>query len=181
MILDVKNGFYLSSLCHGDETELVKHLNKPDISEFIPALPFPYSDEMATSWVQHRLNFTEKMGTEISFGLRNPDGYLVGSFGLDDFPVGKTHRAEVGYWLAETYRGQGLATSALQVFISYAFENLELIKLTAHTLAFNTASMHVLKRCGFMQEGHLRHHTQTRNGIYDTLVYGLLKSEIAKQ
>jgi ribosomal-protein-alanine N-acetyltransferase len=178
MILDVKNGFYLSSLRHGDETELVKHLNKPNISEFIPALPFPYSNELATSWVQHRLKFTGKMGKEISFGLRNPDGCLVGSFGLDDFPVGKTHRAEVGYWLAETYRGQGLATSALQTFINYAFNNLELFKLTAHTLASNRASIHVLNRCGFIQEGHLRQHTQTRNGIFDTLVYGLLKSEI---
>lgn len=116
---------------------------------------------------------------EISFALRNPQGYLIGSVGVDDFKIGTTHRVEVGYWLAKAYQDQGLINDALSVFIQYAFNNLEVTRLTAHTLDFNVASAKILEKNRFKLEGCLRQHTRTRNGIFDTFVWGLLKSEQA--
>lgn len=109
--------------------------------------------------------------------LRNSQGYLIGSVGVDDFKIGETHRAEIGYWLAKAYRGQGVITDALSCFIQYAFNELELIRLTAHTLDFNTASARILEKNRFKLEGCLRQHTKTRNGVFDTFAWGLLKGE----
>ncbi|MBW4654645.1 MAG: GNAT family N-acetyltransferase [Kaiparowitsia implicata GSE-PSE-MK54-09C] len=173
----VRNGFCLTSIRSGDRAAYLEHLNDRSISDSIPALPYPYTAAAADGWIQHRLEFLTTYGKEISFALRNPTEDLIGSVGVDDFRLGQTHRAEVGYWLATAYRGQNLMSDALGVFVSYAFDHLELTRLTAHTLAFNVPSAKVLEKNKFKHEGCLRHHTQTRNGIFDTLVWGLLKGE----
>jgi [ribosomal protein S5]-alanine N-acetyltransferase len=177
MELNVRDGFHLTSVRSTDKAAYVEHLNDPTISDFIPVLPSPYTEAMADGWINHRLEFLKEAGKEISFVLRNPDDNLIGSFGVDDFKVGTSHRAEIGYWLAKSYRGEGLASDALGVFVRYAFTNLQLTRLTAHTLEFNKASARVLEKCGFKFEGCLRRHTKTQSGTFDTLAYGLLASD----
>ncbi|MGB3649769.1 MAG: GNAT family N-acetyltransferase [Rivularia sp. (in: cyanobacteria)] len=177
MKLNVRDGFYLSSICKNDKAAYLEHLNDKTISDTIPLLPYPYTESMADWWIQRRIDFLNRNQKEISFALRNKKGYLIGSIGVDDMNIGETHRAEVGYWLASAYRGKGLVSDALGVFIEYAFDRLEVTRLTAHTLDFNTASAKVLEKNRFKLEACLRQHTKTRNGLFDTLVWGLLKSD----
>lgn len=177
MKLNVCSDFYLSSIHQNDKAAYLEHLNDRSISDAIPVMPYPYREADANWWIERRLAFLRKNEKEISFALRNSENYLIGSVGIDDFKIGETHRAEVGYWIAETYRGQGLISDALNIFIQYAFSNLELTRLTAHTLDFNKASARILEKNGFKIEGCLRQYTRTRNGIFDTLVWGLLKGE----
>ena len=179
MELNIRDGFHLTSISPTDKTAYLEHFNDRSISYTIPVIPYPYTEAAADWWIQHRLEFLRENGKEISFALRNPEGYLIGSVGVDDLKVGKAHRAEIGYWLAKAYRGQGLATDALRVFVQYAFDNLEVIRLTAHVIDFNTASVKVLEKNRFKLEGCLRQHTKTQNGIFNTLAYGLLKGDSA--
>ncbi|NJO76458.1 MAG: GNAT family N-acetyltransferase [Leptolyngbyaceae cyanobacterium RM1_406_9] len=177
MELRVREGFHLTSVQRNDKAAYLEHLNDKSISDTIPVLPYPYTESAADWWIQRRLRFLNENGKEISFVLRNSQGYLIGSVGVDDFKIGETHRAEIGYWLAKAYRGQGVITDALSCFIQYAFNELELIRLTAHTLDFNTASARILEKNRFKLEGCLRQHTKTRNGVFDTFAWGLLKGE----
>ena len=177
MKLDVGDGFYLSSIRKNDKAAYLEHLNDKTISDTIPLMPYPYTESMADWWIQRRIDFLNRNQLEISFALRNSKGYLIGSIGVDDLSIGETHRAEVGYWLASAYRGQGLISDALGVFIQYAFEGLQITRLTAHTLDFNKASAKVLEKNKFTLEGCLRQHTKTRNGLFDVLAWGLLKSD----
>lgn len=177
MELNIRGGFYLTSIHPNDKAAYLEHLNDKSFSDAIPVLPYPYTEAAADWWIQHRLELLNENGKEISFALRNPEGYLIGSVGVDDLKIGKTHRAEIGYWLARAYRGQRLASNALGVFVQYAFDSLEVTRLTAHTLDFNTASARILQKNRFKLEGCLRQHTKTRNGIFDTLAWGLLKGE----
>lgn len=177
MELNVRDGFYLTSVHPKDKTAYLEHLNDESVSDAIPVLPYPYTEDAADWWIQHRLELLSENGREISFALRNSEGYLIGSVGVDDLKIGKTHKAEVGYWLAKAYRGQRLVSDALRVFIGYAFDHLEVTRLTAHTLDFNVASARILEKNGFKLEGHLRQHTKTRSAVFDTLVWGLLKGE----
>ena len=177
MKLNVRDDFYLSSIHQNDKAAYLEHLNDRSILDAIPILPYPYREADADWWIQRRLAFLRKSKKEISFALRNSENYLIGSVGIDDFEIGETHRAEVGYWIAKSYRGRGLISDALSIFIQYAFSNLALTRLTAHTLDFNKASARILEKNGFKLEGCLRKHTKTQNGVFDTLVWGLLKGE----
>ncbi len=177
MELNVRDGFYLTSVHSKDKAAYLEHLNDKSISDAIPVLPYPYTEAAAAWWIQHRLELLSENGKEISFVLRNSEGYLIGSVGVDDFKIGKTHRAEIGYWLAKAYRGQSLASDAVGVFVRYAFDQLEVTRLTAHTLDFNIASAKILEKNGFKLEGRLRQHTKTRSGVFDTFAWGLLEGE----
>ena len=180
MRLNIGDGFHLSSVRKTDKDAYLEHLDDGgEISSCTPLIPYPYTESVANWWIEHRLKFTAQVGKEISFAIRNREGMLIGSIGVDDLEIGETHRAEVNFWLARAYRRQGIATDALRVFVHYTFEQFRLSRLTAYTLDFNTASIRVLEKNGFRLEGCLRKHTQTINGLFDTLVYGLLKEDLS--
>jgi RimJ/RimL family protein N-acetyltransferase len=175
MQLSIGDGFYLTGVLDSDTGAYLRHFDDGgEISGCTPAIQYPYTTEVADWWVNHRRKFREEAGREISFAIRNTEGLLIGAVGADDFLVGEAHRAEVSFWLARGYRRRGIATAALRVFLRYAFEQLCVVRLVAHTLSFNIASVRVLEKNGFRLEGCLRKHTRIGENLFDTLVYGLL-------
>lgn len=55
---------------------------------------------------------------------------------------------EIGYGIANDYRGKGYATEAAQGMIRHAFTHPDVKKIWAHTLAEPNASTHVLRKSG---------------------------------
>ena len=79
------------------------------------------------------------------------DGAHIGELcfkGLD--PDG---RAEIGYGIAERYRGQGYASEAVRAAAEWAFGHPEVFVLEAETAPDNAASKRVLEKCGFAPSG----------------------------
>jgi ribosomal-protein-alanine N-acetyltransferase len=60
--------------------------------------------------------------------------------------------AEVGYRIAQSVCGQGLATLALKHLIQEAQVRWELRQLVAYVYEENVGSRKVLDRCGFLSE-----------------------------
>jgi len=175
MQLSIDGSFHLTGVYASDKVAYLKHFDDGgEISRCTPVIQYPYTEEAADWWIRHRIEFREQAGKEISFAIRNAQGSLVGAIGADDFPIGEAHRAEVNFWIAKGYRRRGIATAALRVFSRYAFEQLCVVRLTAHTLNFNIAAATVIERNGFRLEGCLRKHTRIKEELFDTLSYGLL-------
>jgi ribosomal-protein-alanine N-acetyltransferase len=79
--------------------------------------------------------------------ILDDDGALVGFGGFKGEPSKK--RVEIGYAVAPTRRGRGIATAAVGWMINRASEaNVEVV--IAHTLPEINASTAVLARCGFL-------------------------------
>lgn len=73
---------------------------------------------------------------------------VVGEVGLAGFdPVAL--QAEVGWWIAPQHRGQGFASRAVQLFASWALDELCVDRLVAACHADNPASGGVARRAGF--------------------------------
>ena len=102
----------------------------------------------------------------------------MGVIGADDLEVGTTHRANIGYWLAKPYWGRGLMTAAAHRFVQYAFERLEVVRLTAEVFSWNEASARVLEKVGFRREGRLRKHREKDGRLVDVFYYGLLRDDV---
>ncbi|MEM7417782.1 MAG: GNAT family protein, partial [Gemmatimonadota bacterium] len=98
---------------------------------------------------------------------------LVGTAGI----YVKGHQAMLGYALHRRAWGLGYATEASLAMIEMAFDVLGLRRVWAACDAENTASARVLQKCGMVLEGHLRHDTEIRGELRDTLVWGLLVAE----
>ena len=63
---------------------------------------------------------------------------------------GHQHFYEVGYRLIRRYWGRGYATESTQATVNYAFQHLKLTVLYAFADTGNSASLHVLEKCGFV-------------------------------
>ena len=75
-------------------------------------------------------------------------GLLIGGVGFKGAPREVDGIVEIGYGLAESARGQGFATEAVQALTAYGLGR-GAATVVAQTDAGNVASERVLERCGF--------------------------------
>jgi RimJ/RimL family protein N-acetyltransferase len=78
---------------------------------------------------------------------------------------------------SEENHGRGYGTEALELFLTFAFQELRLNRVELVCWAYNTRARRVYEKVGFVQEG-VRRQKRFRFGTYhDVICYGLLKSE----
>ncbi len=170
--------FVLSSVEPRDTDALVEHLQAQEIWRNTFHIPRPYTQADAETWIEERIRHRSEQPAETTFAIRNPEGRLVGVVGADEFVVGASHRARLGYWLAKPYWDRGIMTDAVRRFVDYAFAELEVVRLTAEVFAWNEASARVLQKAGFTQEGRLRRHREKDGTLVDVLYFGLLRTDL---
>jgi RimJ/RimL family protein N-acetyltransferase len=118
-----------------------------------------------------------RTGTFLQLGLeRRADLALLGTCVLLRLD-GSNRRAELGYLLGSEYWGAGWMAEALDAFVQYAFEELDLLRLEADIDPRNAASERSLLRLGFKKEGHMRERWLVAGELSDTGFYGLLRRE----
>jgi [ribosomal protein S5]-alanine N-acetyltransferase len=98
---------------------------------------------------------------------------LIGTIGLLHL-VAEHHRGELGYELARRWWGQGLMPEAAAAVVDYGFTALRLHRIEAGVLVGNDASVRVLEKLGFREEGTLRHYLYLKGRFYDVRWFGLL-------
>jgi [ribosomal protein S5]-alanine N-acetyltransferase len=175
MKIVVSEQVHLSEFRSSDKAALIEHLNERDIYNHTLAIPFPYTDADGEEWLALVARTTQQQGRPVQWAIRAGDGTLIGGCGFDNFEAGKSHRAEVGYWLAKPLWGRGIMTCVVQHVCKHAFEDFGLRKITAHVFSHNPASARVLEKCGFQEEGFLRRHFLKEGRFIDARLFALLK------
>lgn len=66
-------------------------------------------------------------------------------------------------------------SAVVKAVCQHAFDNLDLVKITAHVFSFNDASARVLERNGFVQEGFCRKHFIKDGAFIDVRLHGLVR------
>ncbi|ACT01209.1 GNAT family N-acetyltransferase [Paenibacillus sp. JDR-2] len=102
------------------------------------------------------------------------NGTVIGMVIARDFELEAA--GDLEYIILPEYWGKGYMTEALRAVIAYGFDILELKRLQAKVMPENVASLAVLRKLHFQQEGLLR---QYPFGLWitDTLMFSLLDSE----
>lgn len=119
--------------------------------------------------------FPEGKGIRWGIELRDRPG-LIGTCGYHAWSQ-ENFRARIGYDLASDQRRKGLMTEALEGMISCGFERLGLHRIEALTDPRNAASIALLRRLGFLEEGVLRENTHFRGRFIDDVCFALLRPE----
>lgn len=70
-----------------------------------------------------------------------------------------------------------MATEAIKAIVDYGFERIALNKVQACVKPSNKASVKVIEKCGFSQEGFLRKHLYREGTYEDRMYYSMLKDE----
>jgi RimJ/RimL family protein N-acetyltransferase len=155
----------------GDEPSLVRHANNRKVWLNVrDSFPFPYTPSDAKSWV--RLATTTGLNQVFAIDV---DGFAVGAIGLR--PGEDVHRlsAEIGYWLGEEHWNHGIATEAVVAVTGYAFETLGMERVHAEVFEWNTASMRVLEKAGFVKEGVLSKSAIKDRKVIDQVVFARVR------
>lgn len=78
--------------------------------------------------------------------------------------------------------GKGIGMEAHELILEYAFNTLNLRKVNTTVFAFNTRSIHCLKKSGFRQEGVLEKEYYINGEYCDDVLFRLFKEEwLARQ
>jgi [ribosomal protein S5]-alanine N-acetyltransferase len=176
MQIDLENGYRITEIRRTDSEALVEGLNDPEIYARTLRVPFPYTLESAEFFLDLVEKGTAEHGRPVNWAIRDSTQKLVGGIGLEGVGVaGRKHRAEIAYWLARPFWGRGIMPAAVRAICRYAFDDLALRKIIAHTFSTNDASARVLEKCGFVQEGFMRGHFEKQGRLIDVRLFGLLR------
>ncbi|MCP3137751.1 GNAT family N-acetyltransferase [Pyxidicoccus xibeiensis] len=85
--------------------------------------------------------------------------------------------AEIGYVISMSLWGQGVMKELMSAVLRFGFEDIGLHRVEAHVDPSNGASLRVLTRAGFQQEGVLRESFAVTGGYRDTVVLGMLEQD----
>jgi ribosomal-protein-alanine N-acetyltransferase len=99
------------------------------------------------------------------------DGRIVGMASLTAIERGPVQSAHLGYWVAETVNGRGVATRAVSQVLDLAFGPLDLHRVQAGTLLHNVGSQKVLERNGFERIGIARAYLRIAGEWQDHLLF----------
>ena len=136
------------------------------------------SPEQAAAWVDAALAQREGAGA-MPFTVRdNATGDIVGSTRF--FNVEAAHRRlEIGHtWYACRVQRTALNTECKLLLLTHAFETLDCIAVEFRTNFFNFQSRAAIARLGAKQDGILRNHQLTPEGILrDTVVFSIIDGE----
>ena len=160
-----------------DVPALVALAGNYDVAKNTLNIPHPYAEEDARRWVQlTQENYQQQTGYAFALELLS-NGEFIGGIGLTI--ERRFDRAEAGYWLGQSYWGQGLASEALAAVLRFGFDKLGLNKIYATHIAENPASGRVMLKNGMVPEGVLAQHTKRDGRYHDLWQYRLTCGEYA--
>ena len=125
--------------------------------------------------VGFREDFRSKNTIRWGITLKN-ESKIIGIIGYN-YWAHVDSRASVGYDLAKAYWGNGYTSEALKMILVFGFHQMMLNRVEAESVNFNVASIRVLEKAGFVQEGRQREKFFQGGQFYDLLLYALLRRE----
>ena len=133
--------------------------------------PHPYTRQAGEAFIAFAMQ-----GSPTHIFAIEVDGNAAGGIGIHPSSDIESKNAEMGYWLAEPYWGQGIITKAVKQMVEYGFENFDINRIFARPFGTNIASQKVLEKAGFVLEASFEK-TYFKNGEYlDELVYAVRKN-----
>ena len=158
-----------------DGQDILRLYSNENVVKYLP-LPLFASVEDAID----EINWYEKIFKEQK-GLRwvieeIQTNKVIGTCGYLNYE--KEHnRIEIGYDLNPDYWGKGVMQEALSAIIHFAFTSMGINKIEAKIEPENTASIKLLEKLNFSQEGLLRQHEFEKGKYIDLAIFSLLKSD----
>lgn len=135
---------------HDDDAERLAVLGgAEEIASTTSAVPHPYTEAMARSWIgTHGDTFASGGECVWAMTLRG-DNALVGCISLMPVSEAPASTRELGYWVGVPFWGRGFCQEAVRTVVDHAFTDAGLRRLNGRYFTRNPASGRVLANCGF--------------------------------
>ena len=108
------------------------------------------------------------------------EGRLVGQMHLFGIAWGSLRSASAGYWVAESVAGQGIMPLALAAACDHAFLGLGLHRVEVNIRPENTASLRVVEKLGFRDEGMRRRYLHIAGEWRDHRSFAMTSEDLGR-
>ena len=156
----------LRALREADRSAYIAALraSRSSVAPWVPLNEPGETDDAYFDRQLERCEIGEAMGQGCRRVALTPEGAIAGCFNLNAISRGLSWDADAAIWVAEGYRGSGVAKLGLSALLAHAFEplpeGLGLTGVHAGVEPSNAASVRVVEACGFArvegQQSHLK-------------------------
>lgn len=154
-----------------DASTLTAYFNNINIwSNLRDYIPHPYVVKDAEEFVTNQAAIEPTR----NFAILN-EGEIVGGIGIILQEDVYRMNVELGYWIAEPFWGQGIATIAVGLMTEYVFSTFTINRIVAEVFEYNKASMRVLEKNGYYLESVRRKGILKNDLLADDFVWVKLK------
>lgn len=161
-----------------DADDILKIYGDPKVAEYDWFEPFE-TTEMALKLISHVSKEFEE-GEEITWGVvRREDEAFIGYCCLGDFEE-DARRSEIGYGLRSDEWNKGYGTEVVKALAKFGFEEMNLNRIEAFITPGNDASIRILKKVGFIQEGIVRERDLIKGKLEDGVILAMIRSDYDK-
>ncbi len=156
----------------------LRHRSRAFLTPWEPTWP---SDDLTRAAFRRRLRrHAGEIGNDEAYPFllfRECDDALLGGLTFGQVKRGVAQATTLGYWMGQPFAGQGWMARAVRAATGFAFATLRLHRIEAACLPSNEASIRLLTRTSFRQEGLARAYLRI-NGVWqDHLLFALLECD----
>jgi ribosomal-protein-alanine N-acetyltransferase len=150
-------------------------LRKANRAFLEPWEPAWSEDEFTRSNFRYRLHAYNKASEDdrgqalFIFHLQTKQ--LLGAINISNIRRGVAQMATLGYWIGEDFSRQGHMFEALQILLPHMFNDMNLHRIEAACLPCNLASIALLKKTGFEQEGYAKDYLKIAGKWQDHVLF----------
>ena len=132
-----------------------------------------------SSWpsVCSGLRTEARKGRMLPFAIELNDEFC-GQLTIGNVTHGALRSAWIGYWVASSATGRGVATGALALGLDHCFGQVKLHRVEATVRPENAASRRVLAKVGFREEGLLQRYLDVDGAWRDHLLVAITVEEV---
>lgn len=144
--------------------------------EFLKAFEPARSEDFFSPAYQRKIlrkemqEFEEKTGFHFYIMEAGPEQSLIGKISLTNVVWGAFCSAFLGYKLDADHTGRGYMSMAVEMLVRYAFEELQLHRIEANVMPRNAASLRVLEKNDFVNEGLSKYYLRI-NGTWEDHIH----------
>ncbi len=161
-----------------DSEEIYKIFSDEDVMQYYSFEPIK-EKEIAEKIINSMIkSFEEKKAIRWAITIKGEDT-VIGTCGYHNLQP-RHFRSEIGYELSKEYWRKGIMKEALDAIINFGYDEMDLERIEALCEPENEASIGVLKKIGFSEEGVLRKYAFCKNQFQDLKMLSLLKEEFKK-
>ncbi|HEV7975161.1 GNAT family protein [Amycolatopsis sp.] len=163
----------------GGEWSRIRVRDRAHLEKWEPTAPGSWTDRNAMwSWPSQwaALRSLARRGQCLPFTI-TVDGRFAGQITVGNIIRASLRSAWVGYWVSSEIVGGGVATAAVALVVDHAFLSSGMHRIEATVRPENAASIRVLTKAGFREEGLFRRYLDVAGGWRDHLCFATTSEE----
>jgi len=154
-----------------DRAAIIAASHDPETRRWLDDEPIPSAD--ARLWQDARETWAR--GERAPFVIADPESDRA--LGLVSLRVVADGTGSVAVSVFPEVRGQGIASAALRLIARWAILEAGFSRVEAEADVANTASSRAIEKAGFVYEGILRRHCETRGIRHDCKMFAIVRDD----